>query len=123
MRLLGWLMAICLWACVAPIQANDGWTIYASYHNATKAVKADSRVYVLANGDLFSYDTEDKTVERYDKANGLSDFGLQDIAYSSATKTMVLLYENGNIDLLGLNGSTWNMADLKRKSLSDKTLN
>ena len=123
MRLLGWLMAICLWACVAPMQANDGWTIYASYHNATKAVKADSRVYVLANGDLFSYDTEDKTVERYDKANGLSDFGLQDIAYSSATKTMVLLYENGNIDLLGLNGSTWNMADLKRKSLSDKTLN
>ena len=122
-RLTRWLVAICLWTCIAQVQANDGWTIYASYHNATKAVKADSRIFVLASGDLFSYDTEDKTVELYDKANGLGDFGLYDIAYSSVAKVVVLLYENGNIDLLGLNGSTWNMSDLKRKSLSDKTLN
>lgn len=123
MRQTWWLIAICLWACIAQMQANDGWTIYASYHNATKAVKADLRLYVLANGNMFSFDTEDKVVELYDKTNGLSDFGLYDIAYSSEAKTMVLLYENGNIDLLSLNGHTWNMSDLKRKNLSDKTLN
>ena len=123
MKLRGWLVALCLWACIAQMQANDGWTIYASYHNATKAVKADSRIFVMANGNLFSYDTEDKVVELYDKANGLGDFGLYDIAYSSTAKTMVLLYENGNIDLLSLNGHIWNMSDLKRKNLNDRTLN
>ena len=122
-KLKGWLVALCLWACIAPMQANDGWTIYASYHNATKAVKADSRIFVMANGNLFSYDAEDKVVELYDKANGLGDFGLYDIAYSSTAKTMVLLYENGNIDLLSLNGHIWNMSDLKRKNLNDRTLN
>ena len=47
----------------------DEWKIYASYHNVTKAVKTDSRIFVLANGDLFSYDSEDNMVELYDKTN------------------------------------------------------
>lgn len=101
----------------------DGWKIYASYHNATKALKTDSRIFVLANGDLFSYDKEDNCVELYDKTNALSDFGIYDIAYSSATKQLVILYQNCNIDLLGMNSTCWNMPDLKAKTLSDKTIN
>lgn len=105
----------------------DEWTIYASYHNATKAVKTDSRIFVLANGDLFSYDTEDSSVETYDKTNSLNDLGIYDIAYSAATKQLVLLYENGNIDLLAVGsdiyGSTVNLSDLKNKAVSDKTFN
>ena len=104
------------------LRAND-WTIYASYHNATKAVKTDSRIFVLASGNLYSYDSDDEMVSLYDKTNSLSDFGIWDIAYSSATKRLVVLYENGNIDLLGLNDTRWNMPDLKTKTLSDKTLN
>ncbi|MBR1666912.1 MAG: Por secretion system protein [Bacteroidaceae bacterium] len=102
--------------------AND-WKIYASYHNATKAVKTDSRIFVLANNDLFSYDEEDNMVELYDKTNALSDFGIADIAYSSESKVLVVLYDNGNIDLLGMNGGVWNMPDIKTKLSSDKTLN
>ncbi len=103
-------------------KANE-WKIYASYHNATKAVKADTRIFVLASGNLYSYDTEDETVETYDKTNYLSDFGIHDIAYSSYSKTLVILYENGNIDLLGMDGETWNMPDMKNKAIDDKTLN
>ncbi len=101
----------------------DEWKIYASYHNATKAVKTDARIFVLANGDLFSYDTEDETVEIYDKTNALADFGIFDIAYSRSTKTLVVLYTNGNVDLLTMDGGAWNMPEMKNKSLSDKTLN
>lgn len=104
------------------LYASD-WKIYASYHNATKALKTDSRIFVLANGDLFSYDNEDNCIELYDKTNALSDFGIFDIAYSSATKQLVVLYQNCNIDLLGMNNTCWNMPDLKAKTLSDKTIN
>ena len=103
-------------------KANE-WKISASYHHATKAVKADTRIFVLASGNLYSYDTEDETVETYDKTNYLSDFGIHDIAYSSYSKTLVILYENGNIDLLGMDGETWNMPDMKNKAIDDKTLN
>ena len=121
MRKLYYIILLCLLS-VNHLYAND-WKIYASYHNATKAVKGDSRVFVVANGNLFSYDTEDNSVELYDKTNALSDFGIKDIAYSSTEKRLVVLYENGNIDLLGMNNSRWNMPDLKTKTLEDKTIN
>ena len=121
MRKLYFIILLCLLS-VTHLYAND-WIIYASYHNATKAVKGDSRIFVLANGDLSSYDTEDNSVELYDKTNALSDFGIKDIAYSSAEKRLVVLYENGNIDLLGMNDTRWNMPDLKTKTLEDKTIN
>lgn len=99
------------------------WKIYASYRNATKAVKTDTRIFAIADGNLFSYDTKDSNVESYDKANSLSDFGISDIAYSKSTKLLVVLYENGNIDLLGMDNTGWNMPELKNKTISDKTFN
>lgn len=117
------LMAVCLLVLACANALANNWRVYSSYHNPVKAVKTDSRLFVLASGDLYSYDTEDQTVELYDKSNALSDFGIYDIAYSSATKRLVVLYENGNIDLLGLDYTRWNMPDLKMKTLSDKTLN
>ena len=103
-------------------RAND-WTVHASYHGATKAVKCDTRIFVLANGDLFSYDTEDQSVETYDKSNTLNDFGIEDMAYSSDSRVLVAVYENSNIDLIGMDGQTWNMPEMKNKDLDDKTLN
>lgn len=110
-------------ASVSAAQADDEWKVYSSYHNATKAVKADSRIFVLANGNLFSYDSEDNSVCTYDKTNLLSDIDIYDIGYSASTKQLVVLYANGNIDLIGMNGVVWNLPDMKKKSLSDKTLN
>ena len=121
MRKLFFVILICLLG-ISQMYADD-WKIYASYHHATKAVKTDSRIFVLANGDLFSYDTEDNSVELYDKTNALSDFGIQDIAYSVATKQLVILYQNCNIDLLSMNGTRWNMPELKTNILNDKTIN
>lgn len=117
-----------LWGGLTAQAQSNSWKIYASYHNATKAIKCDSRTFVIANGDLFSYDKEDNFVELYDKTNALSDFGIKDIAYSSTEKMLVVFYENSNIDLIGLSTpgsgvSTWNMPDIKKKSLDDKTFN
>lgn len=119
------LVGILLMAIHATVaMANDdGWKIYASYHNASKAVKTDSRIFVLANGALFSYDTDDNLVSTYDKTNALSDVNICDIAYSSDTKQLLVLYTNGNIDILGMDGSVWNLPDLKNKPLRDNKIN
>ena len=90
-------------ASVSAVHADDEWKVYSSYHNATKAVKADSRIFVLANVNLFSYDSEDNSVCTYDKTNLLSDIDIYDIGYSASTKQLVVLYANGNIDLVGMN--------------------
>lgn len=102
---------------------NADWRIYASYHNPTKCVEMGGRIYVLANGDLYSYDPEDQSIETYDKATALSDFGIHDIQVSSGTNELVVLYENGNIDMLSPDGTAYNISELKTKVLADKTLN
>lgn len=105
------------------VMADEGeWTIYSAYHDMTKSVKIGSSYYVLANGDLFSYDTEDNSISTYDKSNVLSDFGIYDIAYSKTSDVLLIIYSNCNIDLLRIGKECVNLPDLKNKSLSDKTI-
>lgn len=103
--------------------ADGQWTIFSSYHNPKKAVKMGSLLYTLANDRLFSYDTEDGSVETFDKTNSLSDIDIYDIALCSATKQLFILYSNGNIDIMDRDGECTNMSDLKSIALSASDLN
>lgn len=106
--------------------ADDGsgnWHIYAAYHDATRTVEVGGLIYVLSDGNLYSYDLEDTSVTTYDKTDALSDFDIYDIAASPETKELVIVYKNGNIDLLDTNGNTYNMSELKTKIISGKTMN
>ena len=117
------LTLLSLFTALTASADNADWRIYASYHNPTKCVEMGGHIYVLANGDLYSYDPEDQSIETYDKATALSDFGIHDIQVSSGTNELVVLYENGNIDMLSPDGTAYNISELKTKVLADKTLN
>lgn len=107
-----------------PVRAEYGdWRVYAAYHNATKVVEVGERLFVLSDGGLYSYDPEDFSVETYDKASVLSDNGIFDIQKCGATGELVVVYTNGNVDLLDEQGECYNMPELKNKPLSDKTIN
>ena len=122
MRLLAILL--CFIATQATLRADNGdWRIYAAYHNATQVAVLHGIVYVLSDGSLYSYDPDDTSVETYDKAKTLSDVGIYAIVPCADTGELVLLYRNGNIDLLDIHGDTYNLPDLKMKELGDKTLN
>ena len=83
---------------------NGDWRIYAAYHDAQKVVSLHNRVYVLSDGGLYSYDPEDTSVDTYTKANTLSDHNIYDIEACESTGELVIIYTNGNIDLLNANG-------------------
>ena len=118
------LLNIIMFACPISAGAAYGdWTIYAAYHHATKVAVLNKMVYVLSDNGLFGYDPEDTHIETYDKTNLLSDCNIFDMAYCEATKQIVLLYKNGNVDLLDAKGNVYNMPELKGKALADKTLN
>lgn len=120
-RLLCWLLAVGL-TLSATADGGD-WRIYAAYHNAKQVAAIHAKVYVMSDGGLYSYDPEDASVETYDKATVLSDVGVFGILPCGATGELVVVYTNGNIDLLDGNGDVLNMPELKMKSLSDKKLN
>lgn len=106
---------------VLPLSATDkeSWEIYTSYNDITEIEPAGNLVFALASNGLFSYHIKDGSVTTYDKANTLSDFDINHIAWNKNTKKLVITYTNGNIDLLDTNGNVVNVPDLYQKSMTD----
>ena len=106
---------------VLPLSAIDkgSWEIYTSYNDITEIEPAGNQVFALASNGLFSYHIKDGSVTTYDKANTLSDFDINHIAWNKTTKKLVITYTNGNIDLLDANGNVVNVPDLYLKSMTD----
>lgn len=106
---------------VLPLSATDkeSWEIYTSYNDITEIEPAGNQVFALASNGLFSYHIKDGSVTTYDKANTLSDFDINHIAWNKTTKKLVITYTNGNIDLLDANGNVVNVPDLYLKSMTD----
>lgn len=104
-----------------PLSAIDkgSWEIYTSYNDITEIEPAGNQVFALASNGLFSYHIKNGSVTTYDKANTLSDFDINHIAWNKNTKKLVITYTNGNIDLLDANGNIINIPDLYLKSMTD----
>jgi hypothetical protein len=65
----------------------------------------------------------DNSIEKYSKVNGLSDADISCIAFSPEFHTLVIGYNNGNIDLIK-NDSVYNIPDIKRKIIvGEKSIN
>lgn len=118
------IFALYLLLSAVTIKAGIGdWTLYPSYHNASHCEIVGNKIYVLASGALYSYDTEDTELRTYDKINTLSDVEISFIAYSSKADALVIVYRNTNIDLLYSDESVYNIPDFKNKNIANKAIN
>ena len=113
-----------LQSCVFFAEASPGaWRSHLAYHNATQCVALNGKVYVVSDGSLYSYTLEDDFVECYDKSNGLSDRSISHIAACKKTKTLVVIYDNANIDFIRPNGSIVNITDYSNETSLDPKVN
>ena len=102
----------------------NNWKIHQSYHFPTRTEKSGNKIYVLANGGLFSYDKSDDNITIYSKKSPLNDAIISFISYSPAHKLLIVVYDNSNIDLLADEYKVYNIPDFKNKvNTSDKHIN
>ncbi|OAV74940.1 Non-canonical purine NTP pyrophosphatase [Bacteroidales bacterium Barb7] len=106
-KLCAFLSALCilLVLCVCgtqhvSAQAVGTWKSYMSYYTTTAVAEAADNVFAIAGNSLYSYGKEDQSLRTYSKENGLSDTKISRIGYSVEMNTLLILYDNGNIDLL-----------------------
>ena len=117
-------LIIILAATTAPAKQIGQWTAYLSYRNITDIEPAGKTVFVLSSEDLFSYNTADNSITEYNKGNSLSDTGIKHIAWNADCRRLVIVYANGNIDLLDTNMNSANLpAYYKKNMMEDKTVN
>jgi len=99
------------------------WTDYQSYASARNVVDTGEKVYCVTDGGLFSYTKADNSIQKMSGINGLSDVGVQRLAYSKENNLLLIAYQNSNIDLL-IGNTFYNISDIKRKQISaNKNIN
>jgi hypothetical protein len=99
------------------------WTDYQSYAHAKNVVDTGDKIYCVTDGGLFSFSKTDNSIQKMSGINGLSDVGIQRLAYSKENGALLIAYQNANVDLL-IGKDIYNLSDIKRKQISaDKTIN
>ena len=93
------------------------WKDYLAYNQTTDVVIANEKIYCVAQGGLYYYNTIDNSINRLSKINGLSDNEIDQINYNNYNNTLLITYENCNVDLLK-NDEVFNISDIKRKEIN-----
>lgn len=100
------------------------WKTYMAYHDIQDVIQAGKMIYVLASNDLYTYNTKDKSIQTYDKTNGLNDCNINYISYNTTARQLVIVYSDYNIDLMDEKGNFTNLNDYYSSSITGgKTIN
>ena len=94
------------------------WRSHPAYNNATFSLTAFSYVFVLSDGGLYFFDPADDGLYTIDRTGGLSDTDISAMAYCDSEKAILLVYSNGNIDILYENKTIYNFTESMTKFMS-----
>jgi len=99
------------------------WQEHLSYQNANLILEVENNIYCSTENGLFYYNKEDYTINRLNKINNLSDLGVSAMGYDKGNKTIIIAYENCNIDLIK-DENVVNIVDIKQKEIfGEKKIN
>ena len=95
----------CLIALVANTRAQyaQDWDFHLAYTEPTQHIFVGDKVYCITGGNLMSYSFDDEEVRLYNTNSGMSGKTILMAGYSEAAKVLVIVYGDGNIDLLDEN--------------------
>lgn len=117
---------ISIFTCYFSYAQDEKWQVYLSYRDALKVEAADNSVYCLTrgsstvntvSGNLVRCDLEDGSIKCYNSLSELSAKEILHISYNKVSQRLLIIYENGNIDLLDQDGNIYNIPALMHRSI------
>jgi hypothetical protein len=103
-------------------QRTGEWRSWPATWQTANVAEAPRQVFAVADGTLYSYGKEDSRVTVYSRQTGLHDTDVGWIGYSAGAKTLLIIYRNGNIDLMNDDG-LYNLPYLKNTTaIRDKEI-
>lgn len=124
----GFLLLTCVLFLLLPCKLTgqgigvQQWRDHLPFSHLISVTRSATTVYAASYYGIFTYDTEDNSISKLTKVNGLSDMGISKIAYSTTNELLLIAYQNANLDIV--KGHTIiNMPDIKNKNLAgDKSI-
>lgn len=107
--------------CLAQVEVGK-WREHLPYRMGIQLQRVDQTLFCLTHSGLFSYSLNDNRVQTHSKASGLSDVLIQSIAAAVDGKSLIIGYDNGNVDVLGKEGVV-NIPHIQREDMvQDKAI-
>ncbi len=98
------------------------WRTHLPYKYCNLVEATNDRVFCASTGGLFYYNLEDNSVEKISKIDGLSDNEVSAMRWSSGLETLILAYQNSNLDIIR-DGAILNLPDIMKKQIpGDKSI-
>ncbi|HEY6913666.1 MAG TPA: hypothetical protein VI413_03235, partial [Paludibacter sp.] len=112
------LLSLLSWSGSAQV-AMGKWRTHFAYNSVSQIAQSDNKIYAVSEGALFSVDKQDGEggIEFYSKISGLNGSNISRIEFDPTSKQLLIIYTNGNIDLL-TTGGVINIPDLYNKQMS-----
>lgn len=102
--------------------APGEWQTIRSYNGITSIIPSKEKVYVVANGGMYSYDKKTKDVKPLSTLDGLSASAIEMVEYVESTKTLFIIHSDMTIDLV-VEGMTFSDESIKDSEISGKKVN
>ncbi len=102
--------------------APGEWQSVCSYNKITSIIPSKDKVYVVADGGMYSYDKKTKEAKPLSTLDGLSTSTIELVEYVESTKTLFIIHSNMTIDLL-VDGVTYSDESIKESDISGKKVN
>jgi len=93
------------------------WRSHLNYNNAIGVATDGTSVFTICEQSFFIKSNKTGGLTTYSKVEGMSDIGMACIGYDAGTETVILGYQNSNIDLFKDN-TFYNIPDLKNKAIA-----
>ncbi len=93
------------------------WTAQIPLNRATSVCQSTNYVYSACSNGVISVNVDNNFIESYTKVSGLAEVFVSQVGYDTATSTLVIGYQNSNIDLIR-NGKITNLPYLKDASIA-----
>ena len=107
----------------APVGYGD-WQVHLPTNRPLQLADAGDRLYVVTENSFYFLDKKLNTTQVLSTRDGLNDVNAAVVGYDSVRQQTVVVYRNGNIDVLAANGRVRNLSDILRKSVQgDRTIN
>ena len=98
------------------------WRDHLPFSNLISLARSTGRVWAASSYGIFWLDTEDNSINKLTKVNGLSDIGISRIAWNDQQGVLLVAYNNANLDIINGN-SIINLPDIKNKQIQgDKSI-
>ncbi len=94
-----------------------GWRTHFAYSNVYEVQSTHDKIYGTSDGALFSVTPDEGLVEYYSVLTGLNEASISRRARDEESGNLIIVYINGNIDILQKDGDIINIPDLRNKPI------